>query len=105
VQSGKDTFQPSCAVCHGARGKGDGPAAAALLRRPADLATLAKRNGTFPAAHVTGVLKGTDPVVGHGSTGMMVWGAVFLADANGDQTRADVRINEVVKFIESIQTK
>jgi len=35
----------------------------------------------------------------------MVWGAVFLADANGDQAKADARINEVVKFIESIQAK
>ena len=105
VQSGKDTFQQSCAVCHGALGKGDGPAAAALTRRPADLATLARRNGTFPAAHVEGVLKGTDPVVAHGSTGMMVWGAVFLADVNGDRAKADARISDVVKFIESIQVK
>jgi mono/diheme cytochrome c family protein len=102
---GKDTFQQYCAVCHGLQGKGDGPAASALKSRPSDLATLAKRNGTFPAAHVTNVLKGMDPVVAHGSTAMMTWGAVFLADVNGDRSKADARINAVVRFIESLQVK
>jgi hypothetical protein len=36
---------------------------------------------------------------------MMVWGALFLADANGNQAKADARINDLVAFIESIQVK
>ena len=105
VQRGRDTFQQHCAVCHGDRGKGNGPAAQALRERPADLATLTKRKGAFPAAFIKGVLKSTDPVVAHGSTGMMIWGALFLAQANGNQAQADARIDEVIRFIESIQSK
>jgi mono/diheme cytochrome c family protein len=105
VQRGRDTFQQHCAVCHGERGKGDGPAAGALRERPVDLATLTKQKGTFPAAFIRGVLKSTDPVVAHGSSGMMIWGALFLAEANGNQAQADANINDVIKFIESIQAK
>jgi len=66
---------------------------------------LARQKGAFPAAQVTAALKGTDPVVAHGNPGMMIWGAMFLAEANGDQAKADARISDVVKFIESIQVK
>jgi len=105
VERGKETFQQSCAVCHGDRGNGKGPAAPALTPRPADLTMLARQKGAFPAAQVTAALKGTDPVVAHGNPGMMIWGAMFLAEANGDQAKADARISDVVKFIESIQVK
>ncbi len=37
VRRGRDLFLANCAVCHGAGGRGDGPAAARLLQRPADL--------------------------------------------------------------------
>ena len=37
VEHGARLFAESCALCHGADGKGDGPAAAALTVRPADL--------------------------------------------------------------------
>jgi hypothetical protein len=34
-----------------------------------------------------------------------VWGTLFLAEANGNQSKADARIRDVVAFIESIQVK
>jgi copper transport protein len=37
IRRGRDLFAAHCAVCHGAAGRGDGPAAAGLLQRPADL--------------------------------------------------------------------
>lgn len=37
VASGRRLYEVHCAVCHGAHGAGDGPAAAGLPRRPADL--------------------------------------------------------------------
>ena len=37
VSSGQRIFADHCAACHGARGRGDGPAANSLLQRPADL--------------------------------------------------------------------
>jgi putative copper resistance protein D len=38
VAAGKHTFQEQCVACHGAYGYGDGPAAASLPIKPADLA-------------------------------------------------------------------
>ncbi len=35
--NGRALFQTHCAVCHGPRGRGDGPAATGLNPRPADL--------------------------------------------------------------------
>lgn len=37
VAAGAATYAQRCAVCHGARGKGDGPAAFTLRPRPVDL--------------------------------------------------------------------
>jgi mono/diheme cytochrome c family protein len=51
--SGKEMYNQYCAVCHGTGGKGDGPAADALKKKPADLTQLTrKNNGTFPELHV-----------------------------------------------------
>ena len=105
VERGRATYQASCAVCHGDRGNGKGPAASALTPRPTDLTMLSKRTGTFPAARVDSALRGTDPVVAHGDSTMMIWGAVFLADANGNKAKADARIADLVAFIESIQAR
>ncbi len=41
IARGRDLFQKDCAICHGAEGKGDGPAAAGLPKRPKDLGRLA----------------------------------------------------------------
>jgi mono/diheme cytochrome c family protein len=43
--SGKEMFTSYCAVCHGPSGKGDGPAANALTKKPADLTQLTAKNG------------------------------------------------------------
>ncbi len=46
---GPDLYHAHCAACHGSDGKGNGPAAAALKTKPADLTVLAKNNGgKFP---------------------------------------------------------
>ncbi len=36
IAKGNDLYQKTCAPCHGPRGKGDGPAAAALNPKPRD---------------------------------------------------------------------
>ena len=41
IARGRQLFQKNCAVCHGAEGRGDGVAAAALPQRPDDLSKLA----------------------------------------------------------------
>ena len=41
IARGRQLFQKNCAVCHGAEGRGDGVAAAALPQRPDDLSKIA----------------------------------------------------------------
>jgi hypothetical protein len=36
---------------------------------------------------------------------MMLWGAMFRADARGNQAAADARLGDLVAFIASIQQK
>ena len=51
--TGREDFVAFCAGCHGTGGKGDGPAAAGLGRKPADLTGLSARNGgVFPGTRV-----------------------------------------------------
>ena len=105
IERGKASFKESCAACHGETGRGNGPAAGAMKQRPTNLAVIARERKGFPASEIQASIKGTSPVVAHGAPGMMVWGALFLADANGNQAKADARINDLVAFIESIQVK
>ncbi len=68
---GAALFAQYCAGCHGVSGRGDGPAAAGLSPRPANLTTLARRNGgTFPRLAVLGKVYGYSGV-GRAATGAM----------------------------------
>jgi mono/diheme cytochrome c family protein len=50
IANGLHLFQEHCTVCHGVTGRGDGPAAAGLWPRPADL------TAKHTADHTTGDL-------------------------------------------------
>jgi Cytochrome c. len=107
VQSmeGADTFQAYCAVCHGARAKGDGPASAALRTRPADLTTIAKRHsGKFSASDVEATIVGQDVMTSHGSRDMPIWGPVFQSLAP-DTSFSKLRLTNLVGYLKSIQTQ
>lgn len=57
--SGRALYADYCASCHGDGGKGDGPAAAGLGKAPADLTTIAARNGgSFPMVKVMSTIDG-----------------------------------------------
>lgn len=57
--SGRALYEDFCLSCHGASGRGDGPAAAGLDHPPADLTRIAARNGgTFPTTRVMSVIDG-----------------------------------------------
>ena len=57
--SGRSLFEANCAACHGAAGRGDGPAAAGLPKVPADLSRIAaRRGGAFPMAEVMSTING-----------------------------------------------
>jgi hypothetical protein len=70
---GRDDYIVNCASCHGDDGKGRGPLAARLKRRPSDLTAIARKNsGVFPTTKVYQQIDGrTAP---HGQSDMPVWG-------------------------------
>jgi mono/diheme cytochrome c family protein len=104
--SGKDMFMAYCASCHGKSAKGDGPAANALKQAPADLTTLAKRNGgKYPSDKVTSVLRGQANLMAHGDQEMPVWGPVFWRMSQGHDEEVQMRIANLNHYLESLQEK
>jgi mono/diheme cytochrome c family protein len=102
---GKDLYRGYCAVCHGAEGKGDGPAAVALKTPPPDLTTIAKRYGKFSAREVQDQITGTGRMAGaHGTREMPMWGPAFRG-AHSNPDVATLAVANLVKFVESIQVK
>jgi mono/diheme cytochrome c family protein len=103
--SGKDMFATYCAVCHGTDGKGGGPAVAALKMPPPDLTTLTRRNsGKFPELRVFNTINGDLNVPAHGSKDMPVWGDVFRS-MEKDTAAQQMRVSNLTKYIESLQSK
>lgn len=84
---GQLTFKERCAGCHGDTGKGDGPVAAALDPRPANLADPSPESKDD--ASLFNVIKEGGPAVGR-SKGMPAWKAV-LSDAEVMNVAAYVR--------------
>jgi len=102
---GADLFRAYCASCHGDDGKGNGPVAGALNTRPADLTTIANRHGgVFPTNLVRRIIAGDDVITAHGSRDMPVWGPI-LHRVEWDQDLGNVRLDNLVKYLESIQKK
>ncbi len=94
-----------CASCHGLSGRGDGPVATHLARRPPDLTTLAERNGgAFPEDYVYVVIDGGADIALHGPRDMPVWGEQF-GQVPGEATGAEAkpRIVGLVEYLKSIQ--
>lgn len=101
ASDGKEMFAAYCAACHGKAAKGDGPAAAALKKAPADLTTLSARNkGDFPEVRVRRYIEGVDELAAHGTREMPVWGPLFR-DLNRDT--AALRIEALAGYLKSLQ--
>ena len=97
-------FHDYCASCHGAGGEGNGPAAPALKVSVPNLTLLTKHGGEFPRQRIRNILEGRESLVPHGSQKMPVWGPVFH-EIDADQDLGHVRIDNVIKYIESLQKK
>jgi mono/diheme cytochrome c family protein len=100
---GLQMFRSYCSACHGMGGLGNGPAAGALQKRPADLTQLSRRNnGKFPVYRVRNEIQGAGLATAHGSREMPVWGNVFRT-LNEDTVK--LRVDNLTGYIESLQRK
>jgi mono/diheme cytochrome c family protein len=103
---GPDVYQFYCSSCHGREGRGDGPVGAALKTPPADLTMLTHRNGgTFPSKEIEAFITygRSDASAAH-MTEMPVWGYTFRG-LETDDALVKIRLENVVKYLESIQVK
>jgi mono/diheme cytochrome c family protein len=108
--SGKQMYATYCAACHGAEGKGNGPAAPALKTPPTDLTTLAQRNGgNFPEDRVIAELRFGVPIVAHGTAEMPIWGDLMLtispATSPDNQMLMRERIHNLSDYLKTMQVK
>jgi mono/diheme cytochrome c family protein len=103
---GPALFEAYCAVCHGKDAKGGGPMAKSLKVAPPDLTRIAMRNGgTFPRMRVDRIISGEEPVsAGHGTREMPVWGPIF-SRVQSDKDLGPVRVDNLARYLESIQVK
>ena len=101
--SGQRMYKDYCAACHGATGKGDGPAAEILKAPPQDLTLMAKRNnGKFPTDHFITVLHFGTQSHPHGTSDMPIWGPLFHSQ---NKDVVELRISNLRSYVESIQQK
>ena len=103
---GQDLYRAHCAACHGLDGKGDGPVASTLKAKPADLTALVKNSDErFPEARVRRIITGDSATtMSHGTREMPVWGPIFH-QIEADQDFGNVRLQNLMKYLESIQHK
>ena len=79
--------------------------AAALKAKTPDLTLLARNNkGQFPSARMRRVILGDETVKSHGAREMPIWGPIFH-QIEYDQDLGNVRLGNLVKYLESIQQK
>ena len=110
VDFGKMEFDRSCASCHGADGKGNGPMGNFLKTSPPDLTKLAKANqGVFPMSRLYEVVEGAG-VPAHGSRDMPVWGREYAIQESRNglydtPAIARARILTLLEYISRIQAK
>jgi mono/diheme cytochrome c family protein len=96
-------FSEHCAVCHGADGKGNGPAASALKRPVGDLTKIPAEKGKFPFLAVQEKIR-NGSIVEHGSVDMPIWGKL-LTPMGGKSSAAEMRVYALAKYVEKIQAR
>jgi mono/diheme cytochrome c family protein len=103
---GPALYQAYCSSCHGEDAKGRGAMAPWLQVPPADLTRIAARNGgKFPRARIERIISGEEKLPsGHGTRLMPIWGPVF-SQVTRDQDLGRVRIDNLARYLQDIQSK
>ncbi|MGL4237925.1 c-type cytochrome [Tabrizicola sp.] len=111
--TGREDFATFCAACHGASGRGDGPAAAGLDRKPADLTGLSARNGgVFPGTAVMAKIwgyTGVSPGDRDGGSPMPEFGPLLQGElvpydgGDGISTPTPVRLVQIAEYLKTLQ--
>lgn len=85
AEAGKALYENFCLSCHGPTGKGDGPAAATLQPRPADLAALLQtHDDKYLAARIS---------EGKEGTAMVAW----------KNALSDAQIGQIVAYLRTLK--
>jgi len=114
ADSGRWEYDTHCAVCHGLKGKGNGPYAGSTKQAVTDLTTLAKsNNGVFPFQRVYESIDGTKVLEAHGPRDMPIWGrdySAFLAERYRDapyipEALIRARILALTEYVYRLQEK
>lgn len=103
----RELYLANCAACHGAEGRGDGPLAAGLDPRPADLTQIARRNdGVFDYETVMTVIDGYKapernmPIF----SDMLAEGETMYFDSgDGKPTPTPVALVALAAYLETLQ--
>lgn len=111
---GQFEYANSCAQCHGAAGKGDGPLVSFMTGSMPDITQLQKNNGgVFPVTRVFGVIDGTSTAGPHGTSEMPAWGQRYrkqapewlgYQDAPGEaEALSRLRVLALVEYLATLQ--
>jgi mono/diheme cytochrome c family protein len=108
--TGAQDFANYCASCHGAGGKGDGPAAAGLDKKPADLTQLAGPDGKIPMTQVMskiwGYTRAPDGTLMPRFAPLLESDQMVLFDSgDGIPTPTPRRLVQLAEYLQTIQAK
>ena len=108
--TGAQDFANYCASCHGAGGKGDGPAAAGLGKKPADLTQLAGPDGKIPMTRVMskiwGYTRAPDGTLMPRFAPLLESDQMVLFDSgDGIPTPTPRRLVQLAEYLQTIQAK
>jgi mono/diheme cytochrome c family protein len=107
IPTGAEDFATYCSGCHGADGTGNGPDAAGLATRPANLTTILARNGgTFPMTRVMAQIWGYAQENGRVMprfAPLLDSNLVFFDSGDGIETPTPLRLVQLGEYVKSIQ--